>query len=554
MKASTLLLPLIAGGLFLALPSRAAFEPPAEGTELAVATDNAEATRAALDALQNGGNAFDGAIAACLALGVVGPMASGLGGGGFAVMYVAKDKKLVALDFRETAPAAIALEELVRRTSKAVVVGVPGEPAGIEYISTHWAKLPLASDAAYAAALASRGFPASRYLADGVARFSQHVRGSPELAAELLPGGAPIPFRAILRRTDLARTLARFGNEGSKIFYTGDIAQRIVQATREAGGRLTMQDLAAYKVMERAPLVRTVGSRTIATMPAPSAGGLMLAEMAIMYGADASSPLRAMGFGSSAYLHTIAEVMRGATADRVRLAGDPYLDPNVDKAFDAALDPNQLAARRAKILPDKTQAGPDFRTREEGTSHLVVADPDGNVVSLTTTVNGPFGAAIVAPGTGILLNNELLDFSFPEDVQGYGVVGLGPNRPHGGARPVSSMTPTIVLENGQPILAVGGSGGRRIAPNVTQAALARLVFGLDPASCVSAPRVYTHGKELFVEPEIAEDVRSNLRARGETVLAETMLGTAVQMVAWDRSTSRIFAASDPRKGGFAAAR
>jgi gamma-glutamyltranspeptidase/glutathione hydrolase len=370
-----------------------------------------------------------------------------------------------------------------------------------------------------------------------------------------MPGGNPIPFRSLVRRPDLARTIARFGMEGAKPFYTGDLGRLIVEAVRAQGGAMTEQDLAGYHVKERAPLVRTFGSRTIATMPAPSAGGLMLLEAATMYGVDDKSALHAMGFGSSAYLHTLAEVMRGAIADRVRVVGDPDLEPGVDAAVTAALEPSQLAARRARIALDKTHAGPEFKTREEGTSHLVVADAEGNVVSLTTTINTPFGARVVPRGTGILLDDELLDFTHPGEQKEYGVTGPGPNRPRANARPVSSMTPTIVLENGEPVLALGGSGGRRIATEVTQAALARLVFGLDPSTCVSAPRIFTNGKEIFVEPDVVEDVRAGLRARGETVTAEPPYAPAVQMVAWDRSggATRIQAASDPRKAGFAAA-
>ena len=548
-----------AGAAFLAvalLPgraSRAAFPPPAEGSILAVATDNAEAARAAIDALHTGGNAFDGAIAAALTLGVTSPTASGIGGGGFALVYIAKDKKIIALDFRESAPADVDVQELVDRKKRGVVVGVPGEPAGLEYLSTHWAKKPLQANAAYAVALATQGFPVGKHLSDGAMRFNMLVQQSNELRAEFMPGGSPIGFRALLRRPDLGRTLTRFASEGSKIFYSGDVGQHIIDAVHAEGGRMTMQDLAAYKPVERVPLMRTIGTRTIATMPAPSAGGLMLLELALMYGADGQSPLRAMDFGSSLYLHTIAEAMPGAIADRARLAGDPYLDPNVEKAFAAALDPTQLAARRARIEVDKTHTSNEFRTREEGTSHLIVTDPEGNVVSLTTTVNAPFGARIVAGSTGVLLNDELDDFALPDDVQGYGVIGLGPNRPRGGARPVSSMTPTIVLEGGQPILALGGSGGRRIATEVTQATLARLIFGLDPSVCVGSPRIFTNGKDVLVEPEIPEDVRAGLRARGETVNVEGITFSAVQMIAWDRSTNRIFAASDPRKAGFAAA-
>jgi gamma-glutamyltranspeptidase/glutathione hydrolase len=264
-----------------------------------------------------------------------------------------------------------------------------------------------------------------------------------------------------------------------------------------------------------------------------------------------------MGFGSSGYLHTVAEAMRGAWADRMRFSSDPDIEAGTDAAYQAALDPTQLAARKAKIDPQKTHQAAEFKTNEKGTSHLITADADGNVVAMTTTVNGPFGASLVAGDTGILLNNELDDFTNPDDPKAYGRTDGGHNRPRPRARPVSSMTPTIVIENGVPILAVGGSGGTRIATGVTQAALGRLVFDLDPNACVSSPRIHTQGGDLFVDKEIAADVRTALEARGEKVKEEPFGGSAMQMVAWKRAPNqpvRLLAASDPRKAGFAAAR
>jgi len=539
--------------LTLGLPARGAYQASADGTHLAIATDNADATHAALTVMRSGGNAYDGAIAAALALGVAGPSASGLGGGGFALVYVAREHRVVALDFRETAPAHAGADSLVVSGKRGTTIGVPGEPAGLEWLSMHGAHRSLAEDAAPARALADNGVVVSRHLAD-VLRFAQRfVVGTP-LAAELLPNGQPLAYRATWKRPALARSIARFGAEGSKPFYTGDIATKIVDAARADGSAMDATDLASYKVRERTPLTRVLGSRTITTMPAPSAGGLMLLEALMMYGADASSPLKAVGFGSSSYIHSLAEAMRGAIADRARIAGDPDLDPTVGPAYEHALEARQIEARRARIEPYKVHTAKEFKTREEGTSHLVVADDEGNVITLTTTVNGPFGARVVAGDTGIMLNNELDDFSSAADVAAFGVV-TGPNRARASARPVSSMAPTIVLENGEPIVALGGSGGRRIATAVTQAAIARLVFGLDPGACVGAPRMYTNGANLVVDPEISEDVRAALRLRGETVEQEQFLGTGVQMIGWERTgpTVRVLAASDPRKLGMAAA-
>jgi gamma-glutamyltranspeptidase/glutathione hydrolase len=560
----------LAGGAALtilatALPARAMFVPAAEGETLAVATDNGNATLAALATLAAGGNAVDAAVTAALTMGVVSPVSSGLGGGGFALVYVAADRKTTAVDFRETAPARLALEELAARSQRkgeatdkrGAVVGVPGEPAGLEWLVKHYGRRSLAEDAARPASLAEQGFVVSHSLGETIASSADRISVSPELSAMFLPRGAPVEYRARLVRPELAKTIRRFGSEGAKIFYEGTVGAKIVAAVQAAGGTLELSDLASYRVKERAPLERTIAGRTIVTMPAPSAGGLMLLETLQMFGATPQSPLRSLGFGSSAYLHMLAEAMRGAIADRVRFAGDPDADANVTTAYDRALEPDQVAARRARIEPKRTHVAPEFRSREQGTTSVLVADADGNVVSLTTTINAPFGAQLVAGDTGVLMNDELDDFSSPQDLAGFGVVGLGPNRPRPGVRPVSSMTPTIVFEGGVPILAAGGSGGGRIATGVTQVTLASLVFGLDPSACVSSPRIHVTGAspELTVDGDIVEDVRGGLRSRGESLKDEKYPHASMQLLTWDRSGPRVrlFSATDPRKGGLAAA-
>lgn len=521
---------------------------------MAATTDNADATRAAMDVMAAGGNAVDGAIAAALALGVVNPSASGIGGGGFALVFTAKDKKVHVVDFRETAPEKIPSD--LWPAPRGAYVGVPGEPAGLEHLSRKFGRKTLADDAKPAITYAQHGFFVGKHTAMQIATRKDKIIGAPSLAKAFFNGGTPVPYATRVKRPDLAATLARFGAEGRKPFYEGDLAQKIVDAVKAAGGGMTAQDLSAYQVKEREPLSRTIDGRTVYTMPAPSAGGLMLLETLGMFGASPSSSLASSGFGSSAYLHTIAEAMRGAVADRARFAADPDIEPTTQQKYEAALDPKRLADRKARIDPNKTHPPMDFITREKGTTHLAVADAEGNVVSLTTTVNSAFGTAIVPEGTGILLNDELADFTSPEEAKRYGVT-QSLNRPRPRARPVSSMTPTIVVENGLPILAVGGSGGPRIATGVTQATLARLVFDLDPNACVSHPRVHVQGADLVVDKEIPEDVRVGLEKRGEKVKESIFNETGVLMLAWKRGGPegvRILAAADPRKAGFAAAR
>jgi len=482
------------------------------------------------------------------------------------VIYLKKDQRLFTLDFRETAPRELHVDKMIARPrgmnggvpeGRGLSIGAPGEPAGLEWLQVHYGKKSLAADALPAADLAARGFSLGRHVAELLPRLTEYASPSPQIAATFFPGGRPAEFRSTIRRPELAKTLVRFGAEGSRPFYTGDIAAKIVEAAHSSGGTLSASDLAQYRVKERPALSRTIDGRTIATMPAPSGGGLMLMEAVLMYGADKTSPLAAMGHQSSEYLHTLAEVMRGATADRARIAGDPDIELGVTAAFEQALSPEQIAARRSRIDPKKTRPAPEFKSREQGTSHLIVADAEGNVVSLTTTVNGPFGARTVAGDTGIVLNDQLSDFTSPEEVAAYKLPGPSWNSPHPGARPVSSMTPTIVVEGGEVVMAVGGSGGMRIATNVTQATLCRLVFGLDPTACISAPRFFTGtSSEMVLEPEFSRDVRDGLVARGETLKDEKFLGTGVQMVAFERGKDghrKVLAATDPRKSGLAAA-
>ncbi len=264
-----------------------------------------------------------------------------------------------------------------------------------------------------------------------------------------------------------------------------------------------------------------------------------------------------MGFGTANYIHMLAEAMRGAVADRMRAVGDPAFVP--DKSAEL-LAPSRLAARRARIGSERTHAPPRFDLVEAGTSHLVVADAKGNVVSVSTTVNDSFGSGVLAPRSGILLNDELADFTDPDEAARFGEA-LGPNRPRGAARPVSSMTPTIIFRDGAPEIAIGGSGGTRIPVNVAQVLLCRLVFGKTVDACVAAPRFSTPTKGPTLgynaDQVPALPVQLDLLERGEQLkLLSNDDTTAVQILAIDRAggAPRMFAAADPRKGGVALVR
>lgn len=528
-----------------------------------MATENADATRAAIAILDAGGTAADAAVAAALVLGVVAPAGSGIGGGGFALVYSARDKKTVALDFRETAPAhfdgthLFAQQSSTPQSSKqGVAIGVPGEVAGLGYLSSHYGKLPFAALVQPAESLATNGFWVSGHLAHAMPSAKAKLSSDGELARAIVPGGNAVNLGTRVVRTNLGKTLHMLAQNGPRAFYTGPLAQSVVTAAQAAGSALTLDDLLNYQPKEREPLAVQEGAFRVLSMPAPSAGGLMVLEALRMHGAASSGPLAQSGFGSSAYTHVLAETMRGAMADRMRVAGDPEFEPGVTDAFTAALAPAQLAARKARISLTQTHVPAEYKLREAGTTHLVVMDNDGNVVTLTTTVNTAFGSGIET-STGILLNDELTDFNEASSLTGFGVTGPGPNRPRPLARPVSSMAPTIVFDASGPVAALGGSGGPRIATGVTQVLLSYLYYGCDPAACVAQPRFHLSPRGgISVEAEVPADVRAGLVKRGEKVTDEPDARPSVNMISVEHTPNgmRFRAGSDPRKGGFAAAR
>lgn len=514
--------------------------------------------------LERGGDAVDAAVAAATVLGVVAPAGSGLGGGGFALVWRARERTVASFDFRETAPKAFDAAAFERRAeasaeekdrTRGVLVGVPGEVLGLTTLHARWGKLPLADDLTGAVHAARDGFPVGRYLAEVLRGDPFRVAAHPTLGPLFFEGTTLRSRGALVTRPALARTLERVGAEGARAFYEGPVAEHIVAAARLHGSALTLDDLRARAVDERAPLVRTFGNRAVYTMPSPSAGGLMALEALTVLGSDATSSLAKLGAGSSAELHAMAETMRGALADRLVFVGDPSTDAQASARLEAALDRARLERRAAGWTPNRAHAAVDDAARERGTSHLVVVDAEGNVVTLTTTINGPFGARIETED-GVLLNDELDDFTTRAEAERFLGKGVAPNRPRPLARPVSSMMPTIVLEGGEPLLALGGSGGRRIATACTQVLLRALVHGDDAAEAIAAPRVHVAaGTELLLEREVPRDVENALRARGNLVAPDTMKA-AVQAVRITRTGGErtLQAAADPRKYGLAIAR
>ncbi len=576
----------VAGGLTLAvtlgLAARAYAAAPAPlwatRNKGIAATANQEASRAAAEILRAGGNAVDGAVAAALALGVVQPDSSGLGGGGFAVVWSAKDKKARVLDFRETAPAA-ASKDMFVVDGKAdpqesrwggLAVATPGEPAGLAELESRYGKLGLLRVAQPAIRLARDGYTVShhQYCSIDVRRPGclppvQFVPPPPLVEHDLLRplvfgrGDAMLDERAVVKRPELARTLEALGRRGPSAIYAGPVAKSIAATVQARGGVLTVADLAGYKPLWREPLVGKFRGLDVWTAPAPAGG---LTELEVLQILDARPALTALGRGSSATNHVIAEALKHAFADRARALGDPAFVKVLEEKLTSAAYAKTLAARISddKVLApaaygDKDLAGPADAPHDHGTSHLCVADGEGNVVGLTTTVNLLFGSRVVDPVSGIVLNDEMDDFSAqPGAPNAFGLIGAFANAVAPGKRPLSSMTPTIVTRDGEPILCVGAAGGPTIVSATVQTIVNMVDFGLDVSAAVAAPRIHAQWmpNALVAEPDVPEDVVAALGKRGHKVVRMPTLA-AVHAVAL--SPERLTATSDPRYGGAPAA-
>lgn len=523
-----------------------------EPHRFAVAAESATAARIAMDVMKRGGSAADAAIAGILACGVAAPVSSGIGGGGFAVVWDPKERAVHVLDFRETAPIGLKPKDYLARAKlpenkRGVMFGVPGEVAGLAEIHRRWGRLAFAEDVRPAAEAAENGFPVSAHLARALKWSETWVARTPRYAF-FAPGGAVLGPKEVVRNPALAATLRRIGAEGKAAFYQGAIADDLLDTARGAGSRVVAEELKAYRVIERAPLRTAWEGYDVFTMPPPSAGGMTVLETLHMHG---KADLAAHGYGSGAYLHLLAETFRGSVADRVRVIGDPAFH-RMDVA--ELVSRERMAARRKKISMTATLAADRFPIDEAGTSHFVAVDDQGMVVALTSTINNMFGSKLVTRG-GFVLNDQLDDFTTPAIEKRFGVrPGHGPNSIRGGARPASSMTPTLVLQQGAPIFAAGGSGGLRIATATTQVLLAKLVFDRGPAEAVADPRIDTPPTGgLFIDPGAPADVVRDLGLRGEVVENTKPNFSAVQALSIGTKDGVRFlqAGADPRKGGLA---
>lgn len=507
--------------------------------QVAVATESTAATDAALEVLEQGGNAVDAAIAAALVAGVVQPVSSGIGGGGFALVWVPGADAAKVYDFRETAPAALVAADYaapIRKEKPGVAVGVPGELAGLTRLHQTHGSAGFPSLMGRAVHLAKNGFEVTPHMARVVAAMEDWVRPNLPMfvdATGLRPAGS------MITRPELGQALETVAREGIQALYGGQLGVEYVEAARSAGSTMTLEDLTRYEVVERSAVRFEWKGMDVWTMPPPSAGGILLGQTLLTPPAPEQS---GSGLDTALGIRRLADGFRSSLADRFRLVGDPaYV--TVDTA--ALLNPTMLLERARRFEAAKPRSI-RAELEEHGTTHLCVADATGMVVALTTTVNGPFGAQI-ATRSGILLNNELDDFLMPETLAAMGMKE-SPNTPRAGARPVSSMSPTLVVKGGVVMAAAGGSGGMRIPTNVVQVLLRHFVDGMPPEQAVAAPRFFPVTSGGLWLDEGMDSLAPALDALNDPVKPSPKHPTAVQLIARGADGAWL-AGADPRKSG-----
>ena len=520
-----------------------------------VASEQELASRIGLDILKSGGNAVDAAVAMGFALAVALPNAGNIGGGGFMMVHDAKTGKSVALDFREVAPAKATRDMYLDAQGKVIdgkslythyAVGVPGTVAGMEHALKRWGTLPLSRVVAPAVALADKGFPVSETLAKILQQEQKNMGRWPATQAIFWKNGAPLKRGDALVQKDLAQSLRLIGEQGAKAFYEGAIAQKIAAEMAPHAGALSLQDLKNYKVVEREPVRGSYRGYQIVTMPPPSSGGAHLIQILNMM---ERWPMNQWGVNSAKSMHHMAEGMKLAYADRAEYLGDPDfvkvpLKGLISKRYadQLAAGINATQARSAKdIKPGKPQP-----YESDQTTHYSVVDKAGNAVAVTYTLNTNFGSGIVAKGTGIMLNNEMDDFSAkPGVANAYGLVGGEANAVAAGKRPLSSMTPTLVLKDGKPTLVTGSPGGARIITTVLQTVVNTIDFGMNPAEAAATPRFHHQWTpdELRIEKGFSNDTLALLKQWGHNVALKPSMGRTQTIQIRD---GMLYGASDPR--------
>ncbi|MBN8184288.1 gamma-glutamyltransferase [Roseibium aggregatum] len=526
-----------------------------------VASQEAVASRVGVDILKKGGNAVDAAIATGFALAVTLPRAGNLGGGGFMMIHLADSGDTKALDYREMAPAAAFKDMFLGEDGEpdnqksrfsGLAVGVPGTVAGFaEAFEKHGSgKLTWAELVAPAIGLAENGIEVTPDLAASLTASAKRLLEDPATAAIFYKtGGLPFVPGETLKQTDLAATLKLIADKGAAGFYTGEVAEKIAQKVTASGGGMTKEDLAGYKPVWRDPVVGSYHGYEIASMPPPSSGGVHIVQILNML---QGYPLAEYGPNSADSIHVMAETMRRAYADRSKYLGDPdFVDVPVKGLTDPAYAAELVKSIKMDVATpsEEVKPGDPFPYESNQTTHYSVVDKDGNAVSNTYTLNFSYGVGLTADGTGVLLNNELDDFSAKPGVpNAYGLIGGTANAVEGGKRPLSSMSPTLVFKDGKLFLATGSPGGSRIITTTLQIILNVVDHGMNIAEATAAPRIHNQWlpDEIRIEEGLSPDTIRLLEARGHKVEVKNAMGSTQSIMLVD---GVLAGASDPRRPG-----
>jgi len=512
------------------------------------------ATNAGKEILAKGGNAFDAAVAVAAALSVVEPCCSGLGGGGFFLLRRAKDGYETMIDLREMAPGASTRDMYLDKDGNAVAslsrdsalaAGIPGEPAGLVYMAKKFGKLPLTVSMAPAIKLAREGFPVYERLKGQISFKKNAFLKSPDATKVFLVNGEVPEIGYILRQPELAASLELLATKGADGYYKGAFAKKLVAGVQQLGGNWTEADLANYKVVERAPVVGHYrGARIVSGAP-PTSGGIALIDaLNILEGFDLSK------LDKVTRTHLIVEAMRRVHRDRAVYLGDPdFVDVPVARLINEYYAAGQRASiRMDRATPSASLPGVDSAPAGTQTTHFSVLDSQGNMVAATITLNFYYGSGLMVPGTGILLNNQMDDFSAKAGVpNGFQLIGADANSIAPGKRPLSSSTPTFV-ESPTGLMIIGSPGGSRI-PGMVILGTLNFMDGKHAQEIVSAPRFHHQFSPDVLEFEsdaLTAEERAQLEARGHTLKEGSRKWGNTQVVTWDYKTGKVEAASDPR--------
>ncbi len=528
----------------------------------AIASAHPLATNAGLEVLAQGGNAFDAAIAIAAALAVVEPYHTSIGGGGFWLLHQEKDHKNTFIDSRETAPLAATKTMFLDKQGQVIpnlsingglAAAIPGQPAAFAYIAQHYGKLPLSQSLAPAIKLAEEGFIVDKQLSYFFSmgdRF-EWIKKYPASAAIFLKEGRPYLIGERLVQKDLAKTLNLIATKGHDGFYKGEVAKQLIKEVNAAGGIWTLDDLAHYKIIEREPLVGAYHNMLIITAPLPSAGGVGLLTMLHVL---AHFPLN--NYSKLQWIHYVIESMRLAYWQRNRYLGDPDF---VSSPINNLISADNAKKLTTLINPEKATdsallQGSPIKNNQHNTSHFSIIDNEGNRVSATITVNYIFGSCLVAAGTGVLLNDEMDDFSIKVGAPNvFGITGSEANAIAPGKRPLSSMTPTF-LETPTRLAILGTPGGSRIP---TMVLIASLLFYEGYGAISMASEMRFHHQYLpdvvqFEPDTFSSFIQKGLKKMGYKLMPLKQYYGNMQVITWDKENNLLTATSDPRNIGLAA--